>query len=113
MFDHTRRDLFRGDEEKDLQKLVLALTQAEAFKIGLCAAVQNTGLLKQVADYLEQNDFETFAGQGNARVKELGQVLGCNYSCVHAIEEEVDAILYIGDGFFHPIGISFISKKRL
>lgn len=99
--------------EEGLKALVLALTQANAFKIGLCASVQYTGMMKRVADYLEENDFETFAGQGNARVKEVGQVLGCNYSCVHALEDEVDAIVYIGDGNFHPVGISFVSKKRV
>ena len=100
-------------DDRQLKNLVLTLTEAQAFKIGLCAAVQYTGLIKQVADYLEENDFETFAGKGNARVKELGQVLGCNYSCVHALEEAVDAIVFIGDGMFHPVGISFISKKKV
>jgi 2-(3-amino-3-carboxypropyl)histidine synthase len=100
-------------EERHLKELVMALTQANVFKIGLCASVQYTGLLQKVADYLEDNDFQTFAGQGNARVKELGQVLGCNYSCIHALGDEVDAIVYVGDGSFHPVGISFVSKKKL
>jgi len=100
-------------EESRLQELVMALTRAGAFKIGLCASVQYTGLLQKVADYLEANDFQTFAGQGNARVKELGQVLGCNYSCIHALGDEADAIVYIGDGDFHPVGISFVSKQKV
>ena len=99
--------------ETHLKELVLTLTSANAFKIGLCASVQYTGLLQKIADYLEENDFQTFAGQGNARVKELGQVLGCNYSCVHALGDEVDAIVYVGDGRFHPVGISFVSKKKI
>jgi 2-(3-amino-3-carboxypropyl)histidine synthase len=100
-------------KERHLRELALKLTKEGLFKIGLSASVQYTGLMKRVADYLEENDFQAFAGQGDARVKEVGQVLGCNYSCIHAIEDSVDAILYIGDGYFHPVGISFISKKRL
>ena len=46
---------------------------------------------------------------GGKRV-EAGQVLGCNYS---SADTKAKAILYMGDGMFHPLGIHFATGKKV
>lgn len=40
-----------------------------------------------------------------------GNVLGCDLS--RAIKQDVDEFLFIGSGRFHPLGLSWYSKKRV
>ncbi len=40
-----------------------------------------------------------------------GQVLGCNYSNVKSIADEVDAFLFIGGGLFHALGVALSTSK--
>ena len=42
-----------------------------------------------------------------------GQILGCNYSVPIKEAEKAGAILYFGDGLFHPLGIAFSTSKRV
>ena len=94
-------------------KLVLLLNQERIEKVGLTATVQFAGNLPKLAGELEKNGFEVFVGQSEQRVQEVGQVLGCNYSVAHAIEKDVDAFVFLGDGLFHPIGLSFTTRKKV
>jgi 2-(3-amino-3-carboxypropyl)histidine synthase len=94
-------------------KLVLLLNQEAVEKVGLTATVQFAGNLTKLAEELEKNGFDVFMGQGGARVPEVGQVLGCNYAAAHAVEKDVDAFIFLGDGLFHPIGLNFATKKRV
>ena len=43
--------------------------------------------------------------------KVLGQILGCNTVSTRGID--VEAYLYIGTGKFHPLNLSFTSKKQV
>jgi len=43
--------------------------------------------------------------------KNKGQVLGCDVSAAIKIQNKVDALLYIGSGRFHPIGVAINTKK--
>ncbi len=40
-----------------------------------------------------------------------GQVIGCNYSNVKSIADEVDAFLFVGGGLFHALGIALSTSK--
>jgi len=43
--------------------------------------------------------------------KVIGQVLGCNIVSVKNYEDEADAYLYIGTGYFHPLNLSHQTEK--
>ncbi len=40
-----------------------------------------------------------------------GQVIGCNYSNVKSIADEVEAFLFVGGGMFHALGIALSTSK--
>ncbi len=64
----------------------------------------------EVRRELEKAGFGVELKKGSG-VEYSGQVLGCNYSCLKNTESE--AILFIGDGRFHPLGASFYTGKRV
>jgi len=78
-------------------------------KIALCSTVQYLGHLKSFGELLEKRGLKVFVGRGKGVSK--GQVLGCNYSSVKSIEGKVEAVVFLGDGLFHVLGISFSSSK--
>lgn len=98
---------YEGIELKGLvPKAVKELKQLNAVRIGLCSTIQFLDYLSLLGEALEAKGFKAVIGKGDGRV-EKGQVLGCNYSSVKAAEKEIDAVLYLGDGLFHPLGLSF------
>lgn len=122
-------------------KLSLLLKNSGVKSAALCAATQYTHLLKPLAAELAKRPAKGFVGgpacglatgtagtsangpvggkvkaligKGDARIAEPGQVLGCNFSAVKAVEKKADAVVFVGDGEFHPLGISYITKKPL
>ncbi|MFW6014028.1 MAG: diphthamide synthesis protein [Nanoarchaeota archaeon] len=66
--------------------------------IGLFGSIQYIDFLEEIKNYLKSN-------KKNVRLFKLadyeGQILGCTIKKV----EGIDAILYIGDGLFHPIAL--------
>ena len=69
-------------------------------KVGLVTSIQHLEKLKVVQEQLP----ESVMG---------GQVLGCRVEKAEAIQDQVDAFLFIGTGNFHPIGIYLKTKKPL
>jgi 2-(3-amino-3-carboxypropyl)histidine synthase len=49
--------------------------------------------------------------EGDERISEKGQILGCNFTAGTTIAERVDCFLFIGSGNFHPVGLLLSSKK--
>jgi len=80
-------------------------------KIGLISTAQHVHLLKQIRQYLEQNQFEVFIGKGDDRIFSDGQILGCNFTAASSIADKVDMFLFIGSGNFHPMGLILSTKK--
>src|SRR3989344_3252 len=98
-------------EIEPLIKKTLKEVKEHSFKkIALSATIQYIKYLPQIQKELEKQKIEVFVSKGNQRISDVGQVLGCNYSSV-SMQEKIDATIYIGDGLFHPIGISFNSRK--
>jgi len=77
-------------------------------KVGLCAIVQYRKHLELLEKELKEKGLKVFVGRGNL---EKGQVLGCNYTSVKEVEGKVEAVAFVGDGLFHPIGLSFAVGK--
>ncbi|UCD92622.1 MAG: diphthamide biosynthesis enzyme Dph2, partial [Methanobacteriota archaeon] len=61
--------------------------------------------------FLEKNGIKVHIGEGDSRIAYPGQVLGCNFSAPRAVDENVEQILYIGEGNFHPLGIAMATGK--
>ncbi|MCK7471516.1 MAG: diphthamide synthesis protein [Desulfomicrobium escambiense] len=40
-----------------------------------------------------------------------GQVIGCDYSNVKSIVDDVEAFLFVGGGIFHALGIALSTSK--
>lgn len=80
---------------------------------GLCASAQYAEILGEIAKILEKKKITAMVGKGNSRVKQSGQVLGCNYSAAHAVEKNVEAMVFFGDGLFHVLGLVYSSKKQV
>ena len=97
------------DLKKDLEKCLKELKSYS--RIGLVTTTQHLHLLNETKDFLEDNGKEVILGSSPSTRK--GQVLGCNFSSIK--ELDVDVILFIGSGNFHPLGIKlfsmFASKK--
>ncbi|WP_297519351.1 diphthamide biosynthesis enzyme Dph2 [Thermococcus sp.] len=77
-------------------------------RIALVTTAQHIHQLERAKAFLEENGFEVLIGKGDSRVSWPGQVLGCNFS---AAKLDADGILFIGAGYFHPIGVAMAVKK--
>jgi 2-(3-amino-3-carboxypropyl)histidine synthase len=94
---------------------VLAERLAKMLKVeklesaALCATIQFHPHLNELKKSLESRKIKCFIGKG--RSVSCGQVLGCNYSAVKSAEKKADAVVFLGDGLFHPLGISFCTEK--
>jgi 2-(3-amino-3-carboxypropyl)histidine synthase len=87
-----------------------ALASLEGKRIGVIATTQHLHKLPEVTKILEQAGFEPVVREGDARTAAPGQVLGCNYTT--AIKD-ADSYLYIGSGYFHPLGLALNTAKRI
>ncbi len=87
-----------------------ALPMLKASRIGLVTTVQHVHKLEEVVEFLKENGKEAIIGKGGPRVRYPGQVLGCNFSAARIDCEEY---LYIGSGFFHPLGVAIATGKRM
>lgn len=92
------------DLKKDLEKCLKELKSYS--RIGLVTTTQHLHLLNETKDFLEDNGKEVILGSSPSTRK--GQVLGCNFSSIK--ELDVNVILFIGSGNFHPLGIKLFSN---
>lgn len=82
--------------EKNLEKL--------PGKIGLVSSVNYLPSLKKAREFMEKRGRECFVA---------GQVLGCDVSGALEIEDRVECYLYVGSGFFHPLGLALETGKKV
>ncbi len=85
--------------------------EIEEKKIALIASAQYAWKLQEVKKFLEERGYEVELKRGSNRVKMPGQVLGCNYTVLR--NSKAEAVLFVGDGLFHPIGAKIYSGKRV
>jgi len=81
--------------------------------VALCATAQYVHILPFLRKALARAGVKAVIGKGGARIAERGQVLGCDCSAVRAVEDKVEAVVFIGDGMFHPLGIYYGMKKSM
>lgn len=87
-----------------------ALPLLKTSKIGLVTTVQHVHKLGEVCRFLKEHGRDCVIGKGDLRVVYPGQVLGCNFTAARVDCEEY---LYIGSGFFHPLGVAIATGKRV
>ncbi len=76
-------------------------------KVGVVTTVQHIHKLNDIIRVLISANKEPVVSEGDSRIAYPGQVLGCNFS---AVPDNVDSILYVGSGNFHPMGMRLAHK---
>ena len=79
-------------------------------KIGLATTVQHVQILDEARETLVRAGKTVVIGDAG-RVTYSGQVLGCDYSNVKSVANDVDAFLFVGGGRFHALGIALNTSK--
>jgi 2-(3-amino-3-carboxypropyl)histidine synthase len=79
-------------------------------KIGLATSVQHIQILHETREFLVRSGKTVVIGDAG-RVGYAGQVIGCDYSNVKSIVDEVEAFLFVGGGLFHALGIVLSTSK--
>ncbi len=93
------QDVVRAVEELGIKALILAST------------VQHSWELPLLRKLLEEKGVKVVLERKSRRAPYPGQVLGCDFSNVTS--PNVDTVLFIGGGFFHAVGISMFTGKRV
>ena len=87
----------------------------------LTASVQYVHVLLPLKSLLEE-EFDVKIPEGDRRIAHPGQVLGCNFSVTRNFlgdgremeqEPEDGNFVFIGDGRFHPLGLSLATGKEV
>lgn len=73
-------------------------------KLALVTTVSHIHQLGEMKQILQNAGHEVFTSKGSAAIME-GQVLGCDASAASNLANNADAIIYVGGGEFHPLGI--------
>ena len=79
-------------------------------KIGLATTVQHVQTLDETREILVRAGKTVVVGDAG-RVNYSGQLIGCDYSNVKSVANEVEAFLFIGGGRFHALGIALSTSK--
>lgn len=72
--------------------------------VALVTTVQHAHQIPQMKEFFAQHSINALTEKGNFAIKE-GQILGCDTVSIKKLEDKIDAVVYIGDGMFHPTGI--------
>ena len=78
----------------------------------MCATIQFLPCLRDFAEALGKRGIKAHISKGSGKGIGVvqGQVLGCNYSTVHPAPKGAGAVLFLGDGLFHALGLAFASN---
>lgn len=89
----------------DIKKLESVLPELKDFKnIALATTVQHVHQFEDMKKFFEDNGKTVFSETGE-RAAEKGQVLGCDAGTIMKVKDKVNAVLFVGSGFFHPLAM--------
>lgn len=78
--------------------------------IGIGATIQWTDFLDLLVEKLEEKGITAMVGKKSYKTPYRGQVVGCDYTCLWSIIDEIDCSLVIGSRF-HGVGASITTSK--
>jgi 2-(3-amino-3-carboxypropyl)histidine synthase len=88
-----------------VERLAAVLPHIERYEnIALATTAQHIRQFGDMKAFFEKNGKKVFAASG-CRATHAGQVLGCDAACVKKVEKDVDAVVFVGNGMFHPLAI--------
>ncbi len=89
----------------DIESFKVVLSHINEYKnIALATTIQHINQFEEMERFFKNHGKKVFAEAGEI-AKERGQVLGCDTSAIAKVLNDVDAILFIGSGIFHPLAI--------
>lgn len=95
-----------------LDILERSLEQLKPFgTIGIVTTIQHVHQLGAVRQFYESRGKEVVMGKPYGFAKQTGQILGCDIGSAASIDSKVDAHVYFGGGFFHPLGALLNTSK--
>jgi len=80
--------------------------------VGLVTTAQHLHHLPRIKRFLEEKGVKVVLGKAGGRVERDAQVLGCSFAAARRAARDVEALLYIGTGDFHPLGIALSTGRR-
>lgn len=80
--------------------------QFKGKRVGLVTTTQHMEALQRACGILESYGSEVVIGGPGRREAFPGQVLGCSFHSARDVSLGADAVLYLGTGRFHPLGIA-------
>lgn len=90
----------------DIKYLKNILPELESYNsIAIATTVQHIHQLQEIKEFFESNGKSALTSKGTLTSYE-GQVLGCDANAITSISNNADAVLFIGDGLFHPLAIT-------
>lgn len=98
--------------EGDVRRLASVVQEAGLpRRLGLVASIQHMDLIPSFIAAMAERGYSVKVGSGDRRLTYPGQALGCNYTTAEAIEEEIDGVLFLGTGLFHPLGLALAMER--
>ena len=89
----------------DIPKLEALLPHLAGMKtVALATTVQHIHQLEDMKAFFEKNGKRVLIGKGE-RAMLQGQILGCDGGAVKSVEKDADAVVFVGEGMFHPLAM--------
>ncbi|MBS7616435.1 diphthamide biosynthesis enzyme Dph2 [Candidatus Bathyarchaeota archaeon] len=79
-------------------------------KIGLATSIQHVQTLDEAKEILIRAGKTVMVGDAG-HLHYPGQVIGCDYSNVKSVADDVEGFLFIGGGRFHALGVALSTSK--
>ncbi len=95
------------------EAIIENLNKIEETKLGLVTTVQHINHLGKMADLLRSKGKQVWVGDPGPRSTYPGQVLGCDTGSATSVSSNVDAFLFIGTGVFHPLLVTYQTRKKV
>jgi 2-(3-amino-3-carboxypropyl)histidine synthase len=101
----------KSNVEIQSDRAIVALRNFQ--KVGLVSTVQFLDQLPALIKILERAGKQVFIAKPRLHAVKDGQVLGCDVSAAVDLDKKVECILYVGTGWFHPLGAGYQIGKPI
>lgn len=88
-----------------------SIASLQGTSIGIVTTAQHLHHIESIKQILTNHGLTSKIGSGDNRLFSPGQLLGCNFTAATTISKNVDSFLFIGSGFFHPLGLLLSTNK--